>query len=60
MDYCSSQGVFPPYARCSWDRLWIFHDPDQDKAHTKSVRNVWFTITTDKVTHRYDKTLAGM
>lgn len=29
------QGVFPPYAQYSWDRLWIHPNHDQDKDVTE-------------------------
>lgn len=27
--------VFLPHTQCSWVRLWIHHDPEQDKAVTQ-------------------------
>lgn len=29
------QGLFPPCAWCSHDRLWIYHDPALDKVVTQ-------------------------
>lgn len=33
------QGVFPTHTHCSWDRLQIHHNPDQDNVVTKQKLN---------------------
>lgn len=44
MDWRPIQGVFPPCTQCSWDRLRVYLDSDQDKA---IIEDKWIKWTSD-------------
>lgn len=35
LQWTGIQDSFFPHAQCSWDTLWMHHNPDQDKVITK-------------------------
>lgn len=37
LNWCPIHNVFQTHVQCSWDRRWIYHDPDQDKCLLKAT-----------------------